>query len=87
MGEWIKIILEDTEGNQKIFKEGIAIYTVRDDQDLEAAFVNINDLPKIRALLKAIEPALKMAESQFEAAAQIMSVNRFGDFCEKDLKK
>lgn len=85
--EAIKIILEDKQGKQQIFTEGIVIYTVNNDQDLEAAFVNIDSLPKIRALLRAIEPALKMAEEQFAAAAQIESVNRFADFCEGKLKK
>lgn len=49
-----------------IITDGLALYTLNNDQDAEMQFVGINSKDKIRALLNAIAHSLTLVYNQFD---------------------
>lgn len=61
----IVIHYKDKKISPKVIKDGLALYTMNNDQDALAEFVGINDIKKIRALLNAVGHSLMFAEKQW----------------------
>jgi hypothetical protein len=74
-----KIVIHYKEKGQapKVIKDGLALYTLNNDQDAEAEFVGIDSREKMVALLNALNISLKMALNNWDKAEEM----------EKGLKK
>lgn len=60
-----KIVIYYESGTQREIKDGLAMYTMNNDQDAQAEFVGIDDYKKLNALCNALLHSLQLAQKEW----------------------